>query len=62
MAEKLSKTARASLGRRGERGSARLCPKCGNELTPAKVVRSANYAGGMYWICDQDDFMARIGS
>lgn len=61
MAGKISKTARASLGRRGERGAARLCPKCNNELVATKVMRTPEFPGGMYWVCENDEYMARIG-
>ncbi|GAB4250540.1 MAG: hypothetical protein Kow00109_26440 [Acidobacteriota bacterium] len=56
MAEKLSKTARASLLQKGAAGSARLCPQCGNPMVATKVVRSAFSPGGMYWVCQQDDY------
>ncbi|HSR49786.1 MAG TPA: hypothetical protein VLV83_03100 [Acidobacteriota bacterium] len=59
---KLSKTARASLGQRGAKGSARLCPKCGEELVATKVMRVAGVSsGGMFWVCQKDDFRAPIG-
>lgn len=59
MAEKLSKTARASLGQRGERGSTKVCPECGGEMVATKVVKSPSMPGGMYWICYQDDYRVK---
>lgn len=56
MAEKLSKTARASMGRRGETGGIRSCPDCGEPMVATKVIRKADQPGGMYWICQKDDY------
>ena len=57
---KLSKTARASLGLKGQKGSAPLCPECGKELTATKVLQVTGHKGGMYWVCESGDFRARI--
>lgn len=59
MAEKISKTARASMGQRGGAGATRSCPECGSELVATKVVRSAGQPGGMFWICHKDDYRVR---
>lgn len=56
MAEKISKTARASLGQRGEAGAARMCPECGSQMVATRVVRSAGQPGGMFWVCQKDDY------
>lgn len=56
MAEKISKTARASLGQRGEAGAGRTCPECGSQMVATRVVRSAKQPGGMYWVCQKDDY------
>ncbi len=55
MAEKISKTARASLGQRGSAGAAKQCPECGSEMVATKVIKSVGQPGGMYWICHNDD-------
>ncbi len=55
MAEKISKTARASLGQRGAAGLAKSCPQCGTPMVATKVVKSAGRPGGMYWVCQKDD-------
>ncbi len=59
MAKKISKTARASLGQKGHAGSARNCPKCGTPMVATKVIRSAGIPGGMYWVCQKDDYRER---
>ncbi|UCF36665.1 MAG: hypothetical protein JSU96_17905 [Acidobacteriota bacterium] len=59
MAEKLSKTARASLGKRGAAGAGRHCPECGNPMVATKVIRSAYSPGGMYWVCHEDDYRVK---
>ena len=59
MAEKISKTARASMGQRGVAGASRSCPECGTPLVATKVVRSAGQPGGMFWICHKDDYRIR---
>lgn len=61
MAEKLSKTARASLLQKGAAGTARLCPQCGSPLVATKVARSAFAPGGMYWVCQKDDYRVKAG-
>lgn len=59
MAEKLSKTARASLLRKGAAGAARNCPQCGTPMVATKVVRSAFSPGGMFWVCQKDDYRVK---
>jgi len=59
MAEKLSKTARASLGKKGLAGGSRPCPQCGTPMVATKVVRSAFMPGGMYWVCEKDDYRVK---
>ena len=59
MAEKLSKTARASLGERGHRYE-HTCPKCGTSMVATKVMKYAKSPGGMYWICPKDDQRIKI--
>jgi len=59
MAEKISKTARASLGQKGTAGASRLCPSCGQNLVATKVIRSAGQPGGMYWVCQKDDYRVK---
>ena len=51
---RLSKTARASLGQRGEKGQVRVCPECEAELVPTKVMGGTGIAKGMYWITDKE--------
>jgi hypothetical protein len=59
MAEKLSKTARASLGEKmAHKG--RLCPSCGAGMVATKVMRYRQTPGGMYWICPKDDHRIKI--
>lgn len=60
MAEKISKTARASLGAKGSAGAAQVCPTCGSQLVATRVVRSPEFPGGMYWVCQKDDYRAKI--
>ena len=59
---KLSKTARASLGQRGHRGTKPVCPECGKELTATKVVRVPGHRGGMFWVCESGDFRTPVRS
>ncbi|MFQ5739216.1 MAG: hypothetical protein ACE5JX_09380 [Acidobacteriota bacterium] len=59
MAERISKTARASLGQKGISGSERSCPQCGSEMVATRVIRSAGFPGGMYWICEKDNYRVK---
>ncbi len=52
---KLSKTARASLGKDRGSGFAKPCPKCETPMVATKVIKSARMPGGMYWVCPEDD-------
>jgi hypothetical protein len=53
MAEKLSKTARASMGDKSK-GYEKPCPTCGTGMVATKVVKYRQMPGGMYWICPKD--------
>lgn len=59
MAEKISKTARASLGQKGSAGSARNCPHCNSPMVVTRVIRTAGQPGGMYWVCQKDDYRVK---
>jgi hypothetical protein len=59
MAEKISKTARASLGDKGETHSHK-CPQCGASMVATKVMKYRDTPGGMYWICPKDDQRVKI--
>ncbi|MBZ5536930.1 MAG: hypothetical protein LAO31_13335 [Acidobacteriia bacterium] len=60
MAEKkISKTARASMANREITRYFKPCPQCGQGMVATKFVKSSERAGGMYWVCDQDDFAQR---
>jgi hypothetical protein len=59
MAEKISKTARASLGDKGET-HAHMCPQCGAAMVATKVIKYRDIPGGMYWICQKDDQRVKI--
>ena len=59
MAEKLSKTARASMGDKGARYE-HPCPQCGTVMIATKVIKSQGNPGGMYWICPKDDHRVKI--
>jgi len=59
MAEKLSKTARASLGDKLTH-KGRTCPSCGSGMVATKVMRYRQTPGGMYWVCPKDDHRIKI--
>lgn len=59
MAEKISKTARASLGQKGSAGASKMCPQCGTQMVATRVVKSAGQPGGMYWVCYKDDYRVK---
>ena len=59
MAEKLSKTARASMGDKGARHE-KLCPSCKTPMVATKVIKMRQIPGGMYWICPKDDNRIKI--
>ena len=52
---KLSKTARASLGKDRTGGFVKPCPQCETPMIATKVIKSARMPGGMYWVCPKDD-------
>lgn len=53
---KLSKTARASLGKDRSSAFSKPCPQCETPMVATKVIKSARKPGGMYWVCPKDDF------
>lgn len=59
MAEKISKTARASLGDKGAT-HAHTCPQCKGAMVATKVMKSRESSGGMFWICPKDDQRVKI--
>ena len=59
MAEKISKTARASLGDK-QVHVGKACPKCNTPMVATRVIKSALRPGGMYWICSKDDHREKI--
>jgi hypothetical protein len=52
---KLSKTARASIGKDRSAVYTRPCPQCETPMVATKVIKSAGLPGGMYWVCPKDD-------
>ncbi len=59
MAEKISKTARASLGEKGA-SFEKPCPACGSGMVATRVVKYRQMPGGMYWICPKDGERIKI--
>ena len=59
VAEKISKTARASSGDRAARYE-KPCPACGTGMIATKVMRYHQTPGGMYWVCPKDDQRIKI--
>ncbi len=59
MAEKLSKTARASLGEKGQKYE-NACPQCGTSMVATRVIRYRDVPGGMYWVCPKDDYRVKV--
>jgi hypothetical protein len=59
MAEKLSKTARASMGDKGL-SFEKPCPTCGTGMVATKVVKYHQIPGGMYWVCPKDGERIKI--
>lgn len=57
--KKVSKTARASMLKKGEI-SQRKCPKCSDPMVATKLVKASGRSGGMFWICAKDDTRIRI--
>jgi hypothetical protein len=57
---KLSKTARASLGRdKSAVEQGKVCPQCSTVMVATRVIKSAGVPGGMYWVCPKDDFRVK---
>ena len=56
---KLSKTARASIGKDKAGIFVRSCPRCETPMVATKVIKSAGGPGGMYWVCPKDDFRVK---
>ena len=56
---KLSKTARASLGKDKSTIFERLCPQCESPMVATKVIKSARMPGGMYWVCPKGDYRVK---
>ena len=56
---KLSKTARASIGKDKSGAFIKACPQCATSMVATKVIKSAGMPGGMYWVCPKDDFRAK---
>ncbi len=59
MAEKISKTARASLSEKRVKHQ-HSCPQCGTSMVATRVMKYRNTQGGMYWICPKDDHRIKI--
>ncbi|MBZ5498070.1 MAG: hypothetical protein LAP85_16850 [Acidobacteriia bacterium] len=59
MAEKLSKTARASMGDKGS-SYERPCPSCGTGMVATRVIKYRQVPGGMYWVCPKDGERVKI--
>ncbi|HEY3132971.1 MAG TPA: hypothetical protein VGL91_26205 [Acidobacteriota bacterium] len=59
MAEKISKTARASLGDKAVH-TGKQCPKCKTVMVATRVIKTPEQPGGMYWICPKDDHREKI--
>lgn len=54
---KLSKTARASLGKdKNAMDGGKACPQCATAMVATRVIKSAGMPGGMYWVCPKDDY------
>ena len=57
---KLSKTARASLGKdKDSIQTGKPCPQCTTPMVATRVIKSAGMPGGMYWVCPKDDFRVK---
>lgn len=53
---KLSKTARASIGKDRSSAFVKACPQCESPMVATRVIKTTRMPGGMYWICPKDDF------
>ena len=57
---KLSKTARASLGKdKNAIEQGKPCPQCSTVMVATRVIKSAGMPGGMYWVCPKDDYRVK---
>jgi len=59
VAEKISKTARASLGDKVTHAG-KTCPKCKTPMVATRVIKTPERPGGMYWVCPKDDYRQKI--
>ena len=57
--KKLSKTARASLGKKDAVKETK-CPQCGTAMVATKVIKYRDSPGGMFWICPKDDNRIKV--
>ena len=54
---KLSKTARASIGKdKDSIHAGKPCPQCSSPMVATRVIKSAGLPGGMYWVCPKDEY------
>ena len=58
--KKLSKTARASLGKNKADLNVTKCPQCETPMVATKVIKYRDSPGGMFWICPKDDNRIKI--
>ncbi len=58
MSGKISKTARASIGK--EKKVGKLCPECGHECVATKIVKGYGFQGGMFWVCGNCEYREKI--
>ena len=56
---KLSKTARASLGKDKSSAFQKPCPQCESPMVATRVIKSVRMPGGMYWVCPKDDYRVK---
>lgn len=56
---KLSKTARASLGKDKDLQVGKACPQCSTPMVATRVIKSAGLPGGMYWVCPKDEYRVK---
>jgi hypothetical protein len=57
---KLSKTARASLGKdKDSIQQGKACPQCATPMVATRVIKSVGIPGGMYWVCPKDDYRTK---
>jgi hypothetical protein len=56
---KLSKTARASIGKDRSAIFNKFCPQCEAPMVATRVLKSTRLPGGMYWVCPKDDYRVK---